>query len=137
MRIDLNFLTSDQHHITKCLWNSVILSDFKRGSCYFLELYDWRVMEATKCNNLLYIPIVDYCMIAGCKRIDLNFLTSDQHHTKCLWTSVILSYFKRGSCYFLELYDWRVMEVMKCNNVICLWNSVFLLSYFRIGSLLP
>jgi hypothetical protein len=70
-------------HYTTRLWNSVVLSDFKRGSIYFLELCDWRVMEAMKCNILLYIPIVDYFLIAGYMRINFNCLTSDQPHTKC------------------------------------------------------
>jgi hypothetical protein len=113
-RIDFNCVTSDQHH-TKCVWNSVVLSYFKIGSFYLLELYDWRAMEAMKCNNLLDIPIVDYFMIAGYKRIDLNCLTSDQHYTKCLWHTVFLLryYFKIGS-----LHPWIMwLKSNGCNQI--------------------
>jgi hypothetical protein len=34
-----------------------LFSVISKEDHYFLELYDSRVMEAMKCNNLLYIPI--------------------------------------------------------------------------------
>ena len=62
-------------------------------------------MEAMECNNLLYIPIGDYFMIAGCKRIDLNCLASDQHYTKCIWNTVFLTVISKGDHFFLNMCD--------------------------------
>ncbi len=64
-------------------------------------------MEAMKCNNLLYIPIVEYFIIASCKQIDLNCLTGDQQYTKCLdgTQSSISVISKYDHYYFLSMWD--------------------------------
>ena len=85
----------------------------------FRKICDWRVMDAMKCYNIFYIiPIGEYFVIVSCMRIDLNYLTREQHYIKCHWNSVCLAVLSTLNHFFLNVCGRRVMDEPKCNNLL-------------------